>query len=53
MARLYADDAQSTTVDASNQPSRPRIVRGKEEIGALWKDIMSRDVRRAAVRLRR
>jgi hypothetical protein len=44
MARLYADDAQSTTVNASNPPSRPRIVRGKEEISALWKDVMSRDM---------
>ena len=42
MTRLYAEDAESTTVDASNPPSRPRIARGKEEIGALWKDIMSR-----------
>jgi ketosteroid isomerase-like protein len=42
MARLYADDAESITVDTTNPPSRPRIARGKEEIGALWKDIMSR-----------
>ena len=42
MTDLYADDAESTTVDASNPPSRPRVLRGKEEIAAYWRDVMDR-----------
>jgi len=42
MTDLYADDAESTTVDTSNPPSRPRVLRGKEEIAAYWKDVMGR-----------
>lgn len=42
LASLYADDAESMTVDASNPPSSPRTLRGKESIAALWQDVMSR-----------
>lgn len=42
LASLYADGAESITVDVNNPPSRPRTVRGKDEIGAFWEDIMSR-----------
>jgi SnoaL-like domain len=45
MTDLYADDAESTTVDMSNPPSRPRVLRGKEEIGAYWKDVMDRGMK--------
>jgi SnoaL-like domain len=45
MADLYADDAESTTVDMSNPPSRPRVFRGKEEIAAYWKDVMGRGMK--------
>jgi hypothetical protein len=42
MTSLYAEGAESTTVDTSNPPSRPRILRGKNEIGAYWTDVMGR-----------
>jgi SnoaL-like protein len=42
LASLYADDAESMTVDASNPPSSPRTLRGKDSIAALWRDVMSR-----------
>jgi hypothetical protein len=42
LTSLYADDAESVTVDASNPPSSPRTLRGKDAIRALWEDVMSR-----------
>jgi ketosteroid isomerase-like protein len=42
LASLYAEDAESMTVDASNPPSSPRTLRGKDSIAALWRDVMSR-----------
>jgi hypothetical protein len=45
MTSLYADDAESRTVDTSNPPSRPRVLRGKEDIGAYWKDVMDRGMK--------
>ena len=39
---LYAGDPESTTVDAGNPPSRPRTLRGKEEVAAYWQHVMSR-----------
>ena len=42
LASLYADNAESMTIDASNPPSSPRTLRGKESIAALWRDVMSR-----------
>jgi hypothetical protein len=42
MMSLYSDRAESVTVDANNPPSRPRVLRGKDEIGAHWKDVMGR-----------
>lgn len=42
LASLYAEDAESMTVDASNPPSSPRTLRGKDSIAALWQDVMSR-----------
>jgi hypothetical protein len=41
LTSLYADDAESMTVDASNLRA-PRTLRGKESIAALWRDVMSR-----------
>ena len=38
----YADDAEITIVDTNNPPSRPRKLRGKEEIAAYWRDVLSR-----------
>ena len=42
LASLYAEDAESMTVDATNPPSSPRTLRGKDSIAALWRDVMSR-----------
>ncbi|MFG2793593.1 nuclear transport factor 2 family protein [Streptomyces sp. NPDC048419] len=41
---LYADDAQIRIVDRNTQPSQPKIIRGRDEIGALFEDIYSRDM---------
>lgn len=41
---LYADDAQIRIVDRNTQPSSPKIVRGLDEIGAMFEDIYSRDM---------
>ncbi|MBK3641902.1 MULTISPECIES: nuclear transport factor 2 family protein [Streptomyces] len=41
---LYADDAQVRIVDRNSQPSQPRVLRGRDEIGALFQDIYSRDM---------
>lgn len=38
----YADDAEVSVVDANNPPSRPKTLRGKDEISAFWSDIMGR-----------
>lgn len=38
----YADDAEVSVVDANNPPSRPRTLRGKDEIAAFWSDILGR-----------
>jgi hypothetical protein len=42
LTSLYADTAESITVDANNPPSRPRVLRGREEIARHWEDVMSR-----------
>jgi SnoaL-like protein len=44
LTSLYADDAESVTVDANNPPSSPKVLRGKDKIGDLWNDVMSRDM---------
>jgi hypothetical protein len=41
---LYADDAQVRIVDRNTQPSKPRVLHGREEIGAMYDDIFSRDM---------
>ncbi|MET9906838.1 nuclear transport factor 2 family protein [Streptomyces sp. NPDC006476] len=41
---LYADDAQVRIVDRNTQPSKPRVLHGRNEIGALFEDIYSRDM---------
>jgi hypothetical protein len=45
MKELYADDAESRTVDTNNPPSSPRVLRGKEEIGGYWQDVMGRGMK--------
>lgn len=42
LSGFYADDAVIRIVDKSNPPSRPRELRGKQEISAFLKDVCSR-----------
>lgn len=51
LASVYADDAEVRIVDASNPPSRPRTLRGKEEISSYWNDVMSRNMKHTVERL--
>ncbi|MES5820355.1 nuclear transport factor 2 family protein [Streptomyces sp. RG80] len=41
---LYADDAELRVVDHNTQPSSPRVLHGRDEIGALLEDVYSRDM---------
>lgn len=41
---LYADDAELRVVDRNTQPSSPRVLHGREEIGELLEDVYSRDM---------
>lgn len=44
MKALYAKDAVLTIIDTINPPSRPRVVRGADEIGAYIADICGREM---------
>lgn len=41
---LYADDAELQVVDCNTPPGSPRVLRGREEIGAYWQDVLSRQM---------
>ena len=41
---LYADDAELRIVDHNTQPSRPRVLHGRGEIGEMLDDVYSRDM---------
>ncbi|MFJ4623309.1 nuclear transport factor 2 family protein [Streptomyces sp. NPDC088812] len=41
---LYADDAQLRIVDHQTQPSRPKVLRGRDEIAEMLDDVYSRDM---------
>ncbi|MEU9733102.1 nuclear transport factor 2 family protein [Streptomyces sp. NPDC048002] len=41
---LYADDAEMRVVDRNTQPSSPRVLHGRDEIGELLADVYSRDM---------
>ncbi|MEV7992006.1 nuclear transport factor 2 family protein [Streptomyces sp. NPDC086077] len=41
---LYADDAEVRVVDRDTQPSRPRVLHGRDEISAMLDDVYSRDM---------
>lgn len=51
LSNAYADDAEVSIVDANNPPSRPRSLRGKEEITTFWKDILGRGMTHKVERL--
>ena len=42
---LYADDAEIRIVDRNTQPSNPRVLHGRSEIGELLEDVYSRDIK--------
>lgn len=41
---LYADDAELRVVSKDTPPSRPRVLRGREEISEFLRDVCSRDM---------
>jgi hypothetical protein len=41
---LYDERAELSIVDRNDTPSRPRILRGREEIGAYLGDVCGRDM---------
>ncbi|MEA2256085.1 MAG: hypothetical protein QOG35_2130 [Solirubrobacteraceae bacterium] len=48
---LYADDAELSTVDRDNPPSRPRVLRGRDEIAEQLRDVCGRDMTHALERV--
>jgi ketosteroid isomerase-like protein len=43
-AAMYTEDAEISMVDQSRPPSRPAILRGRDEIAEMLRDVMSRDL---------
>ncbi|HEX6389042.1 MAG TPA: nuclear transport factor 2 family protein [Solirubrobacteraceae bacterium] len=41
---LYAEDAVVTTVDHEHPPSKPDVVRGREQVAAQLRDVLGRDM---------
>lgn len=41
---FFADDAEIETANKENTPSSPRVLRGREAIGAYLSDVASRDM---------
>lgn len=41
---LYADDAEIRVIDRNSQPSHPKVLHGRDEIGAMLNDVYSRDM---------
>lgn len=41
---LYAEDAEMVIVDRDRPPSAPLHIRGREAIGAFWRDVCGRDM---------
>jgi ketosteroid isomerase-like protein len=41
---FYTDDAELVVVDRETQPSKPRVLRGSEAIGAYFDDVCGRDM---------
>ncbi|GAA3832520.1 nuclear transport factor 2 family protein [Streptomyces chiangmaiensis] len=41
---LYTDDAEIRIVDRHSQPSHPKILRGRNQIGEMLADVYSRDM---------
>jgi ketosteroid isomerase-like protein len=48
---LYADDAELQVVDRNDQPSNPKILRGRKAIGEYLADVCGRDMTHTVRRL--
>src|ERR1035437_10489268 len=48
---LYAEDAELHVVDRNDQPSHPKIIRGREAIGDYFADVCGRDMTHTIERL--
>ena len=48
---LYAEDAELRVVDRNDQPSQPKILRGREAIGEYFADLYGRDMTHKIQRL--
>jgi ketosteroid isomerase-like protein len=48
---LYAQDAELQVVDRNDQPSNPKIVRGRAAIGQYFADVCGRDMTHKLERL--
>ncbi|WP_128374460.1 nuclear transport factor 2 family protein [Streptomyces cavernae] len=44
LLNLYADDAELRIVDHTAQPSHPKVMHGRSEIGEMLEDVYSRDM---------
>jgi ketosteroid isomerase-like protein len=51
LMRLYAEDAELHVVDRNDQPSHPKIVRGRTAIGEYFADVCGRDMTHQLERL--
>jgi len=51
LAALYADDAELHVVDRHDQPSHPRVIRGRRAIGEYYADVCGRDMTHRVERL--
>jgi SnoaL-like domain len=48
---LYAEDAELQVVDSHDQPSHPKIIRGRAAIGEYYADVCGRDMTHRIERL--
>jgi len=48
---LYAEDAELHVVDRTDQPSHPKIIRGRQAIGNYFADVCGRDMTHTIERL--
>jgi ketosteroid isomerase-like protein len=51
LLHLYAEDAELHVVDRNDQPSHPKIVRGRAAIGEYFADVCGRDMTHRIERL--
>jgi hypothetical protein len=48
---LYAEDAELHVVDRNDQPSHPKVIRGRAAIGEYFADVCGRDMTHSVERL--